>query len=144
MIIIFRKYYLFKIKKDVINSYSNDELFIILKRMYYLKCNNFLGVSLFNQVCDIFDRESINSYFFNKNKTYIKFFNGKFFINDYRIGERSCVQVNNSCIVVKTNCNFPYLLKIFLLCSKNIFVCDFVNEDYFFLNDFCNSHNVFV
>lgn len=102
------------------------------------------GISVFNQLCNVFDKSSIDNYFINKNSRYIKKVKGVFFINDYRIGQRSCLQVNNSCIVVKTNCNFPYFFNVLMLCSDNILVCDFYSDDYFLLKDVCNRNMIYV
>lgn len=131
-----RKYYLFLIRDDIKDNYINSEenLYSILYEIYKLNLDNiYYGISIYNQICNVFDKEIINNYLKNKNKKFIKCINNKFFINDIKIHEKSCIQVNNSCIVIKSNCNYPNSLKIFRWYSFNIFICDFENKDYFWI-----------
>ena len=134
-----RKYYLFIIRKDFYSIYKDNAsiLYLTLENIYKLKNKNFTyGISIYNQLCQTFNVSIINNYLKNKNKKYIKKYNSKFFINDVYAGQKTCIQVNYSCIVLKTNSNMPYVLQIFKWYNANIFVCDFENKDYFWLNEF--------
>ena len=133
-----RKYYLFIIKKEFYELYLKniETLYFILENIYYLNKNDFsFGFSIYKQLCEPFNKNVLINYFNNKNKRYIKKFNNKFFINDVYAGEKSCIQINKSCIVIKTKQNLPYALKIFKWYNNYIFVCDFENKDYFWLNN---------
>lgn len=137
-----RKYYLFIIKKDFSNVYKNNAntLYITLDNIYKLKNKNLIyGISVYNQLCQVFDVDIIDNYLSNKSRKYIKKYHNKFFINDVYAGQKTCIQVNHSCIVIKTNSNMPYALQIFSWYSNDIFVCDFVNNDYFWLDDYTIS-----
>lgn len=139
---IMRKYYLFIIKNDFSKVYKNNAhtLYVTLDNIYKLKNRNFIyGISIYNQLCQVFDADIIDNYLSNKSKKYIKKYHNKFFINDVYAREKTCIQVNHSCIVIKTNSNIPYALRIFSWYSNNIFVCDFVNNDYFWLSDYTTS-----
>ena len=134
-----RKYYLFIIKKDFYDVYKNNTniLYIILENIYHLREDDFVyGISIYNQLCQVFNREIISSYFNGKNNKYIKKIKNKFFIDDIYASQRTCLQINYSCVVLKTNSNIPYALRVFNWYNNNIFVCDFDNKDYFFLNKY--------
>lgn len=49
--------------------------------------------------------------------------------------ENSIVIIKPSRIIIKSNHYMPNIIKIFNLYNRNIFVCDFKNENYFWLND---------
>ena len=134
-----RKYYLFIIRNDFSEVYRNNQktLFFTLDNIYKLKYSNvYYGLSIYNQLCQVFNPDVIINYLSKKNKKYIKKYHNKFFINDVFANERTCIQVNYSCIVMKTNSNMPYVMKIFNWYNCNIFVCDFENNDYFWLKDY--------
>lgn len=134
-----RKYYLFIIRNDFCEVYKNNAhtLYVTLDNIYKLKNRNFdYGISIYNQLCQVFNTDIIDNYLSNKSNKYIKKYHNKFFINDVYAKQKTCIQVNHSCIVIKTNSNIPYALRIFKWYSNNIFVCDFVNNDYFWLNDY--------
>ena len=138
-----RKYFLFIIRKDFYSVYKDNAniLFLTLDNIYKLKIPNLTyGVSIYNQLCQTFNIGVINNYLKNKNRKYIKSYYNKFFINDIYAKEKTCVQVNHSCIVLKTNSNMPYVLQIFKWYNQHIFVCDFENNDYFWLNDYKLHH----
>lgn len=137
-----RKYYLFIIKKDLCSIYRRNakDLYLTLDNIYRLNFDSYsYGISIFNQLCQVFDTKVIVNYFNNKNKHYIKKYGNKFFVNDIYAREKTCVQVNHSCIVLKSNCNFPYVMNIFKWYNNNIFVCDFENNDYFWLTETFNN-----
>ena len=133
-----RKYYLFIIKKEFRNVYKLNAqiLYFTLENIYQLKNDYFVyGISIYNQLCNVFDTEIVSNYLIKKNKKYIKKHGNTFYVNDIYAGEKSCLQVNHSCIVLKTHCNLPYIMQIFKWYNDNIFVCDFENKDYFWLSD---------
>ncbi len=121
-----RTYYLFKISKI-----SNlKKIYLILEELYYLNSNKFkYGITIFNNMCKPLNK----SYLISELKKRYLFIDNKFFSNsiDSLSGE-----ITNICIVVKTNENFPEIFKYINRLEKNIFVVDFINEDYFFLDDF--------
>ena len=140
-----RKYYLFIIRKDLCSIYKKNtkNLYLTLDNIYRLNFDSYrYGISIFNQLCQVFDTNIIIDYFNKKNKKYIKKYGNKFFINDIYAHEKSCIQINHSCIVLKSNCNMPYVMNIFKLYNTNIFVCDFENSDYFWLTDTVNNFKI--
>ena len=131
------KYYLFIIKKEVYSAYYNnmDILFSTLRNLYYSSNNELsYGLSVYNQICDIFNKNILKDYFKNKNSKYIKEIKNKFLIKD-KNGEISLINIRSSCLIIKTNSKLPVFLKIINYYNKYIFVCDFKNGRYFWLND---------
>jgi hypothetical protein len=135
-----RTFYIFKIKKEIsiIMKETPYNLFKTINDLYY-QDSNYLGVS-FNVYKDIFD--SFNKQYINK-KIYNTFKDYKYYSRDgdvhyiynkYR-PENSSLKVFNGHIILKSDTIKPTLL-INYLHSNNLFVCDFKNKDYFWLNEF--------
>lgn len=130
-----RKYYLFIIKKEYYNSYKNKSyvLYQVLESLKNIKSYDFsYGINIYQNICLPFPVSLFKNYFSNRinyeqiNKKIIRI------ESDF---EDTYVQLNYSCIIIKSNCNFPQILKIFNIYNKNIFICDFKNKDFFWLNE---------
>lgn len=130
-----RKYYLFIIKSDYYKNYKKNSLVLYntLRNLYVLDKKNFsYGVSLYNSVCQLISKSLLTNYVKRKYhhkriyKKIIKILSDK---------ESTAIQINKSCIVVLTNVNMPEVFKTFYIYNKKFFVCDFYNEDYFWLSD---------
>jgi hypothetical protein len=130
-----RKYYLFIIKKEYYNSYKNKSyvLYQVLESLKNIKAYDFsYGLNIYKNICLSFPVPLLKNYFSNRikyeqiNKKIIRI------ESDF---EDTYVQLNYSCIIILSNCNFPQILKIFNIYNKNIFVCDFKNKDFFWLNE---------
>ena len=95
-----------------------------------------LGFNIFDKIVSPMDKENVNDYIRKKNldkESYICY-NYTHTINDFYFNETSKMVINNSHIKIKTNKNVPsffYNIRTF----NNIFVCDFINHDYFLLED---------
>ena len=82
------------------------------------------------------DKENVNDYVkkMNLSKESYICYNYTHTINDFYFDETTKMVINNSHIKIKTNKNVPsffFNIKAF----NNIFVCDFINHDYFLLED---------
>ena len=127
-----RKYYLFLIKQNSKEIYlkNNLVLYQTLFNLYKLKLDDCrIGISIFNQICDIFNKEIIINYMKDKYNLKIK---DKYLLTNTK--ENILIKLNHSCVIIITDCNIPNILKTLYLYSKNIFVVDFQNEDYFWLS----------
>jgi len=71
---------------------------------------------------------------FNDNRFYI-YENGKHMISNKYRPETTILKVYRSHIILKSDSIKPTLLINYLM-SDNLFVCDFKNKDYFWLNEF--------
>ena len=130
-----RKYYLFVIKNDYQQIYKNHS-YVLFKTLENLKGTipvNFpYGISLYEQLCQTFHSDILNNYI--KRKFKCKKINKKI-IKINSMVENTYIQVNKSCTIILTNLNIPPVFRIFDIYNKRIFVCDFENQDYFWLNE---------
>ncbi|MCI7084198.1 MAG: hypothetical protein MR938_05880 [Tenericutes bacterium] len=134
-----RTFYLFQIKDGVLKNYKNnyEELFTLLESIHYLKTEDIvLGFNIFDKIVTPMDKENVNDYVkkMNLSKESYICYNYTHTINDFYFDETTKMVINNSHIKIKTNKNVPsffFNIKAF----NNIFVCDFINHDYFLLED---------
>lgn len=125
-----RKYYLFIIK----DKYKNRNVFNTLNNLYNVKGNNLsYGLKVYNEICDVFDKDIISNYLEKRFQTIVKLKKDKYYINGTK--ERDLITLKYSTVIIMSNINFPLILRTFNCYNKNIFVCDFDNQDYFWLND---------
>lgn len=128
-----RKYFLFSIQKEYYDVYHKNPmvLYKTLENLYHLKKDNInFGLSLYKQICNIIDVNRLKYYF---EQVCIKKRDRKYLVVSNK--EAVVFNIYYSCIVCKTVKNYPKGLKILNYYDKYLFVCDFENKDYFFLND---------
>lgn len=131
-----RKYYIFIIRKEFYKIYKNNSLVLYktLENLYNLNLTNFgYGVSIYNQLCLTFNPEVLNNYFLRK-------FNNYKYNKHFIISEQVIIEIHRSCIVLLTKKNVPNIMKYLLYYNKYLFVCDFDNKDYFWLENQYNSN----
>ena len=96
--------------------------------------NDFIiSYRLFEQMATAYDKTKINSMIYKKfmdDENYNKILN-KHILDDGV--EKTKLTVYNTYIKIKTNQNISAFFKI-LSNEENVFVCDFNNKDYFWLN----------
>ena len=132
-----RTFYLFKINKEFCNLTKNCplNLFKSLEEIYYTdKTNVDMAYNIFEQIIEPFKDNVLNKnlfLYYQENINYTKF-NNVHMINDFYSDEQSKLIINKSFMLLKTNVTNPDFLKR-LVNEKNIFVCDFMNKDYFWL-----------
>ena len=127
-----RKYYLFSIRREFYDVYKKNSyvLYKTLENLYSLKKENLqYGVSLFHQICNLIDKESMHLLF----SEYIRVNKNKYLINEGK--EESVIIIKNPYILYNTNMNLPPSMGKLYSDNKFIFVIDFKNEDYFWLED---------
>ena len=129
-----RKYYLFMIKPEYYRLYKKDPivLYQTLYNLYLLKDPNFTyGISLFDSICQPFSVKLLRNYIQNKYTCSMK---SEKVMLIHSITDYTLLQINHACIVVKSNINFPEVFRVFHIYNKNILVCDFESDDYFWLS----------
>lgn len=140
-VIFVRKYYLFIIKKEYGNTYKNKSyvLYKILENLSHLKtCDFSYGIQIFEELCLPFSVKLLSNYI--DNRISYRRINSKIIqLDDYI--ERTYLQLGYPCTIIKSNINNPKILKVFHIYSKEIFVCDFENKDYFWLSEQIKSGN---
>ncbi len=136
-----RKYYLFIINSKYYNVYNDnpDLLYKALNILVNTSVNTYsFGFSIHNQLCETIDVDLLSHYFnerFNiKNNKYT------YLIENNTLNELSIVILKKSCIRVFTNSNLPSFFRVFKLYNKRIFVVDFENKDYFWLNQYYRKY----
>ena len=134
-----RTFYLFKIKTNysILTKNNPYNLYKTLEEIYHLKKEEIkIAYDLFNQIRDTFNKELLdnNIYEYYKNRyTYTKV-NNTHIINDYYSEEKSKLIINPSYLLIRSTKQIPTFLKT-ITTKNNIFVCDFDNIDYFWLEE---------
>ena len=135
-----RVLYIFNIKEVIYNLYYKKEyvLYDVLEELTKInKRDVVLGYKFFNEFAIPFNKVKLNEYIYNiekNNITYIKNIN-KHIINNRFRNEFSTLTVYNSHIILKTNNDISRFLYILSMYNDNLFVCDFHNQDYFWLSN---------
>lgn len=134
-----RIYYLFFIRKEFlkITKEKPENLYKILESIYLMKREEIkLGFNVFNKVCLGVDYKNINKLIYDINKHNLSYtcFTNTHLINDFFSNETTKLIVNKSHIKVKSNMHYPSLFNN-IKNYPNLFVCDFINGDYFYLNE---------
>jgi len=135
-----RTFYVFKIKKEmtILTKETPYNLFRTIEHLYYLdEYNMDVSFKIYNDLFDSFNKDYVNKRLNSlfKNNRYYTYENDKHTIyNKYR-PETSILKVYKSHIILKSDVIKPTLLVNYLM-SDNLFVCDFKNKDYFWLNEF--------
>lgn len=133
-------YFVFDIKKEFINLYSGNEriLFNMLKQIYYLDKDELtFGYNLFSQLTNAIKKSEIDRKIFlqfHQDVPYSK--KGQtHYINNLYKDEVSRLEIKRSYIKLECEQDFSTFFSILKNFSNNYFVCDFYNQDYFFLSE---------
>lgn len=134
-----RTFYIFKINKNFYNLMKNNP-FHLYKAMEDI--HNFdkedasVAYDLFIQITSPFSKSKINNKLFNafkENDFYSKFRNTHKIQNKY-LPEDSLLVINKTFLLLESNILKPSFFDE-LKEYQNLFVCDFKNKDYFWLNE---------
>ncbi len=134
-----RIYYIFLIKDEAykIAKEKPGNLYKILESIYLLNNEDVvLGYRMFDKICNTISKKNLNKLLDDSNIDSLSYthFNNTHMINDFLENETTKLIVNNSHIKLKTNSPYPTFFKN-LKNINNLFVCDFINSDYFFLRN---------
>ena len=135
-----RTFYVFKIKKEmtILTKETPYNLFRTIEHLYYLdEYNMDVSFKLYNDLFDSFNKDYVNkrlNSLFKNNRYYTNENDKHTIYNKYR-PETTILKVYKSHIILKSDVIKPTLLVNYLM-SDNLFVCDFKNKDYFWLNEF--------
>lgn len=135
-----RTFYIFKIKKElaILTKETPYNLYHTIDNLYYLDNFN-MGISnkVYYNLFDKFDPDYINKRIKNlfKSNRYYSFVDNIHKIDNKYRPENSTLKVYKSHIILKSDAINPTLLINYLM-NDNLFVCDFKNKDYFWLNQF--------
>lgn len=131
-----RTYYLFKINDSFSKLYYNKTYYLykILEQISLSSKNDFIiSYRLFEQMAIPYNKSNINSSIY---KDFAFMSDYQKTLNKHTLDdgiERTKLTVYNTYIKIKTNKNITAFFRS-LKNEGNIFVCDFANKDYFWLN----------
>ncbi len=135
-----RIYYVFDIKNEFVKLYKGNAntLYNILSQMYYMRKTDInYGYSLFKQIVNTQDKYKLDKYIYlllhNKMK-YSKKGNDHIINNLYK-DEVSILRVKHTHILINSNKGYTEFFNILYDFNPNYFVCDFINQDYFFISN---------
>ena len=121
-------YYLFIIKDKYFKN-NSKELYEILYKLKSMSIENYnYGVSLYYNICKLFDTKSLKHYL--KNKYKLNQIKNKFYLDRYNYFE-----IRKSCCIINNDKYIREILCIFYIYNKNIFICNFDTNEYFWLKD---------
>ena len=132
-----RVFYIYNVNDYFTSVYDKYpyKLYKMLEDAYYTNKHNIvLSSNYYEQITTNFNKLYINNYIYANNKLDSYYYN-KNNIHIISSGEEySKLMVSRYCLKLKTNLNYPTFLKNITTYSDNIFICDFENQDYFWLN----------
>lgn len=138
-----RIYYIFLIKKEVYEITKNkpENLYKLLESIYLLNNDDVvLGFKMFDKICKVIPKKNLNKLIKDtciEDLTYTTVGNTHI-INDFLNNETTKLIMNNSHIKIKSNTMYPTFFRT-LESIPYLFVCDFVNMDYFYLKNVSNK-----
>ncbi len=131
-----RHFYLFDINNNInINKTHPYGLYKLFLELYHSSTSNYRYYNrIYGSIIKPINRKLLNNNIYNVYKTNVYYtkFKNKHYYNDYLDNEETRVIINNSFIRVDTNKIKPSFFK-YLNKYSNLFVCDFDNNDYFYL-----------
>ncbi len=135
-----RIYYVFDIRSEYVDLYKEtpNSLYNVLHQLYYMRKKDLeYGFNMFKQLANRIDKDELDKNIFLKlhNKmTYVKKGDNHIINNLYK-DEVSALKVKYSYILINTNKSYTDFFNVLALDNRNYFVCDFINNDYFFLSN---------
>ena len=139
MVILMRTFYIFKINKEfaILTKNCPYNLFRSMEQIYYASSNDIATVyNIYEQLILPLDKTKINLNLYEKFKEddYYTKFRNTHMINNFYSDEQTKLIVNSSFMLLRSTKASPTFLN-FLKDLENMFVCDFENKDYFWLQE---------
>jgi len=135
-----RVFFVFDIKKEFISLYYDTprSLYRILKQIYYLEKDEIAyGTNIYFQIVKRVEKQRLDNFLFmrlHQDIPYSKRGHVHHFNNLY-LNEVSQLIVKNSYIKISSEKDISSFFDILGDFDNNYFVCDFDNQDYFFLSN---------
>lgn len=137
-----RIYYIFSIKNDIyeITRNKTQNLYNALEKIHLMSNDQLLlSYKMYDKIIKPMDKNNIDLLIKSINRDNINYtcFNNTHIINDFYTSESTKLMINNTYIKIKSNASYPSFFKD-IKKLPNFFVCDFINMDYFYLNEISN------
>ena len=134
-----RIYYIFLIRKEIYEITKNkpENLYKLLESIYLLNNDDVvLGFKMFDKICEPIPKKNFNKLIKDTNIENISYssFGSTHLINDFSNNETTKLLINNSHLKIKSNTFYPSFFRD-LENIPYLFVCDFINMDYFYLKN---------
>ncbi len=134
-----RIYYIFLIRKEIYEITKNkpENLYKLLESIYLLNNDDVvLGFKMFDKICKTIPKKNFNKLIKDTNIENISYssFGSTHLINDFLNNETTKLLINNSHLKIKSNTFYPSFFRD-LENIPYLFVCDFINMDYFYLKN---------
>lgn len=142
-----RVFYIYNVNDYFCSVYEKYpyKLYKMLEDAYLTKKNNInAATSIYDQMITSFNKLFLNNYIFVNNKLDVYYYHKD---NKHLISNReeySKLLVTSYCLKLKTNINYPQFFNNINCYSDNIFICDFINKDYFWLNKVIKSKDKLI
>lgn len=142
-----RTFYIYSIN-DFLNSIYDKypyNLYKMLEEAHYAKKYNLAkSATIYDQLITNYNKLYINNFIHINNKMDVYYYtkNNTHLISSR--GEYSKLIVNSYCLKLKSNLNYPKFFYDINNYSTNIFICDFENKDYFWLNKVVKNEKILV
>ena len=135
-----REFYIFCVKEEFKTLYQNNQviLYQIFKQIYQLpKEEVHYGYSLLRQLTKKIEKEKLDYELFLKLHGSIPYSkkDETHYINNLYQDEVSTLKIKKTYIHIYSNKDFTEFFEFLSQFNHNYFVCDFKNQDYFFLED---------
>jgi hypothetical protein len=133
-----RKFYIFKINKEF-NILNKDDSYNIYRQMENIKNldkdNFYNAIKIYETLANTFNKSLLDIEIYNKHKYsyYYTKYKNVHMINNYYRNEESKLIINKAYLLLETNIIKPAFFKD--LKNKGLFVCDFENKDYFWVDN---------
>ncbi len=133
-----REFFIFDVKEEFKDLYIDKPsiLYNIFEQIYLLKKEDVAyGYSLFSQLTKKIDKEKFDHHLFityHQTIPYSKKENTHYYNNPAH-NEVSTLEIKRAYMKVTTNYYNSFFLTTFNTLNNHYFVCDFKNQDYFFL-----------
>ena len=131
-----RTYYIFKINKYFAYIYKRwpYKMYKIIEELYNTKEYDMLiSYRYYKRFAVEFNKLAVNEYIYgvNKKDKYYRRDNSIHIINNDKYNK---LTVNSTCIILKTDDVFSVFLQDLGVYLDNVFICDFKNQDFFWLD----------
>ena len=141
-----RMYYVFNIKGDIKKLYRDkpSSLYKILENIYYMHQDDVnYGFAIFKQITNRFKKVELSNDIYirlHKELIYSKI-DEEHIINDLYHNEVSILKIKNSHLLIESNKSYSSFFKLLSELNNSLFICDFKEKDFFFLEDIYNFVN---
>ncbi len=132
-----RTFYLYQINDFCLDLYQKYpfKLYHLLRDTYYTsKYNQPLAISSYEQITDKFNKQFLHDFVFNHSKMDMYYHTKNYVHTISNHYEYSKLMISSYSLKLKTNINYSSFFSCIGKYSDGIFVCDFENQDYFWLS----------